>query len=279
MEGRSKSSPRDGTQGAPGYRAIIWWRRIHSRDFPEGLSRFARWLLISENARQARAMSNPFRKPTAALEDPLNLLSDGVRKLYSLWVSTTYPFSSIGSNLQIHPSAILSRRIAPGIQIGNSVIIRNHAWLNTFDLHESETGIKMVIEDNSVINAQCVISAKNLVHIGRNVMVSACSLVMDHNHAYEDRNRPIQAQGLTPGGTIRIEDGCWIGHGAAIICNQGELVLGRNSVVAANALVTRSCPPHSVVVGNPGRLAKQFEDAKESSAKATGRALVVGDAG
>lgn len=218
-------------------------------------------------------------KPSPALEDPLNLLSDAIRKLYSVWVSKTYPFASIGRNLQIHPSAILSRRIVPGIKIGNSVIIRNHAWINTFDLHESQTGVKMIIDDNSVINAQCVISAKNLVHIGRHVMVSACSLVMDHNHAYEDLDRPIQAQGLTPGGTIRIEDGCWIGHGAAIVCNQGELVIGRNSVIGANALVTRSFPPYSVIIGNPARLAKQFDPAKESWVGATGRPVTVSDVG
>lgn len=85
---------------------------------------------------------------------------------------------------------------------------------------------------------------------------------MDHNHAYEDVRLPIQEQGLTPGGTIRIEQGCWIGHGAAIVASQGELVLGRNSVVAANALVTRSFPPNSVIVGNPARLARQFDPVK-----------------
>lgn len=222
-------------------------------------------------------MTNHFHKPNPALEDPINLLSDGVRKLYSVWVSTTYPFASIGKNLQIHPSAILRRRVSPGIKIGDSVIIRNHAWINTFDLHESQTGIKIVVEDHAVINAQCVVSAKNLVHIGRNVMLSACSLVMDHNHAYEDLNRPIQAQGLTPGGTIRIEDGCWIGHGAAIICNQGELVLGRNCVVGANSLVTRSFPANSVIIGNPARLAKQVEPGSESRAGAVGRPVAVSE--
>src|SRR6185312_3425891 len=222
-------------------------------------------------------MTNPFNKPNPAREDPLNLFSHAVRKLYSVWVSRTYPFASIGRNLQIHPSAILRRRVSPGIKIGNSVIIRNQAWINTCDLHESDTGIKIVLEDNSVINAQCVISAKNLVHIGSHVMVSACSLVMDHNHAYQDPHRPIQTQGLTPGGTIRIEDGCWIGHGAAIICNQGELVLGRNCVVGANSLVTRSFPANSVIIGNPARLSKQVEPGSESRAGAVGRPVAVSE--
>ncbi|MGB9419511.1 MAG: acyltransferase [Candidatus Acidiferrum sp.] len=207
-------------------------------------------------------MTNTTSKPSGRSEDPLNLLSYAFAKLYTFWLSTTYPFASIGSNLSIHPTIVLSRRVAPRIKIGNFVIIRNNAWLNAFDLTETDAGATIIIDDHCVINAQAVISAKNNIHLERDVMVSACALVMDHNHAYEDVTRPIQAQGATPGGTIRIEQGCWIGHGAAIVCGQGELVIGRNSVVAANSLVTRSFPPYSVIVGNPARLARKFDTVK-----------------
>lgn len=221
-------------------------------------------------------MPNSVSKPSTPFEDPLDLFSHAIRKLYSLWVTATYPFASVGSNLQIHPSTILSRGMAPGIKIGNSVIIRNHVWINTFDLEDAQNGVKIIIDDRCVINAQCVISAKNEIHLERDIMVSACSLITDHNHAYEDTEVPIKAQGLTPGGKIRIEEGCWIGHGAAIICSQGELVLGRNSVVAANALVTKSFPPHSVIVGNPARLAKQFDPERRVWIGASGRPVMSG---
>jgi acetyltransferase-like isoleucine patch superfamily enzyme len=201
-------------------------------------------------------------KPRVRFEDPFNLFSRAITQLFSLWVSATYPFASKGSNLLMHPTTLLNRRVAPGIKLGNSVIFRNHAWVNTFDLSGAEDDVKIVIDDHCVINAQCVISAKNSIHLEPYVMVSACALIMDHNHAYEDIGQPIQAQGLTPGGTIRIEQGCWIGHGAAVVCSQGELVIGRNSVISANALVTRSFPPNSVIVGNPARLAKQFDPVK-----------------
>lgn len=207
-------------------------------------------------------MSNSSARQVTHFEDPLSLFSQVLTKLYSLWLSGTYPFASTGKNLSIHPTALLSRRVASGIKLGNSVIVRNNAWMNTFDLSEADPEPKIIIDDCCVINAQVVISAKNKIHIERDVMVSACSLIMDHNHAYEDTRIPIKAQGLTPGGTIRIEQGCWIGHGAAIVCSQGELVIGRNSVVAANALVTKSFPPYSVVVGNPARLARRFDATK-----------------
>ena len=223
------------------------------------------------NQSSASAMSKPVTAPAVPFEDPLSVIPRALAKLHSLWVASTYPFASVGKDLRMHPTVILSRRVAPGIKLGNSVMIRNHAWINTFDLEEASDGVKIVIDDHCVINAQCVISAKNRIHIERNVMLSACSLIMDHNHAYEDVTQPVQAQGLTPGGTIRIEQGSWIGHGAAIVCSQGELVIGRNSVVSANALVTKSCPPNSVVVGNPARLAKQFDAASGSWAGGAGR--------
>ncbi len=187
-------------------------------------------------------MPHSTRKPNVRFEDPFSLLSRATTKLFSLWVSATYPFASIGSKVSIHHTVLFSRRMAPAIKIGNSVMIRHHAWINTFDIEDAGGEPTIIIDDNCLIGANDVVSAKNRIHIERDVIIGTCVLIQDHNHAYEDLNLPIKAQGLTPGGTIRIEQGCWIGHGAAIVCNQDELVIGRNSVVAANALVTKSFP-------------------------------------
>jgi acetyltransferase-like isoleucine patch superfamily enzyme len=92
-------------------------------------------------------------------------------------------------------------------------------------------------------------------------------VIADHGHAYEDVTRPISEQGITEGGRIRIGRGSWIGNGAAIVCSRGELVLGQNCVVAANAVVTRSFPPFSVVVGNPARAVRQFDQDKKAWVK------------
>jgi acetyltransferase-like isoleucine patch superfamily enzyme len=82
---------------------------------------------------------------------------------------------------------------------------------------------------------------------------------MDHNHEFANTELPILEQGVTEGGRIIVERGCWLGHGAVIVCNRGDLILGRNSVVGANAVVTKSFPPFSVIVGNPARLVKTYD--------------------
>jgi acetyltransferase-like isoleucine patch superfamily enzyme len=82
---------------------------------------------------------------------------------------------------------------------------------------------------------------------------------MDHSPAHGDIHTPIKNQGISEGGRIRIEKGCFIAQGAAILCDKGELVIGRNSIVAANSLVTRSFPPYCLIAGNPARMIQQFD--------------------
>jgi acetyltransferase-like isoleucine patch superfamily enzyme len=207
-------------------------------------------------------MIQPHHRFPARFEDPVNTILRCLNKLYSLWLQATYPFAFSGRKLSIHFPCELSRRIAHQIKLGNSVLIRKDTWLNIVPGLDSE--LKIIIDDNCVIGRRSSISAKNSIHIERDVILSSSVLIHDHAHAYEDINLPIRDQGVTRGGKIRIEQGCWIGSGSSIMCNGGELVVGRNSVIGAEAVITKSVPPYSVVVGNPGRVVKHFDLATEA---------------
>jgi acetyltransferase-like isoleucine patch superfamily enzyme len=196
-------------------------------------------------------------------EDPLAGFSRALNKLRSLWVAWTYPFASIGKNVLVHYTCDLQRSRAKYIELGNHVSLGREVWLNIPNVSIC-TESAIIIEDGCGIGRRSVISAKNQIHIQRNTIFGPSVLIMDHNHAFENVTLPIAHQPMTPGGTIRIEQGCWIGFGAAIICGRGELVIGRGSVVGANSVVTRSVPPYSVVSGNPAKIVKQYDPVKQA---------------
>jgi len=63
-----------------------------------------------------------------------------------------------------------------------------------------------------------------------------------------------------PGGVPVIEDDVYLGAGCKIL---GHLTVGHNSVVGANAVVTRSIPARCVVAGVPARIIRENVDAHD----------------
>lgn len=203
--------------------------------------------------------------------DPFEAVSRFASKLYGFWATLSYPFASMGKNVWIHYSCELPERsVARYLSIGNDVSLQRNVWLDIPVRARSDEPV-LILEDGCKVNRQCIISAINRVQIGRNTIFGPSVFISDHNDAYDDPSIPIADPVVTQGGTIRIEEGCWIGFGAAIVCNTGdEIVIGRNSVIGANALVTRSVPPIAVVVGNPARVVKQFDLSRNNWAIAIG---------
>ena len=191
-------------------------------------------------------------------------------KLYSMLISVTYPFASIGSNLSMHYTCYL--RNTGLIQIGNSVTLHKDVWLHVqFTPENTVPGTgkldpsvepALILDDRCYIGRRSHIDARNHIHLERAVLISASVLIQDYAHEHSNLAVPIRDQGLTKGGRIRIGEGSWIGQGATILCESGELTLGRNCIVGANAVVTRSAPPYSVLAGNPARIVKHFDPAK-----------------
>ncbi|MFY9792642.1 MAG: hypothetical protein WAJ99_15795, partial [Candidatus Sulfotelmatobacter sp.] len=114
----------------------------------------------------------------------------------------TYPFASCGRNLSLHYASEISRTLATRIQLGSGVSIGRHTWFHLG--MEGEHAIKIAIQQDCRIGPRCTISAKNSIHVGRNVVLASDVLLMDHNHAYEDVTTAIWRQGPTPGGRIKI---------------------------------------------------------------------------
>ena len=178
-------------------------------------------------------------RENATGEDPLELISRIATRLNSLWLRHTYPFAEFGSGVSVHHSCDIKRSMSPDIKLSDNVYLAPDAWLNTVG-DARDMGPKIVIGSGSKVGRRSMISARNKIVLEADVLMAPSVLIMDHNHEFSDVEKPIDAQGVTSGGRIFIGRNCWLGHCAAIVCNHGELNLGRNSVVGANSVVTQA---------------------------------------
>lgn len=149
------------------------------------------------------------------------------------------------------------------ISLGDSVWIQRGAWLSVplLDMKRVERRPYLIIEDGTRIGPNCTISAANRVHIKKHVLFGPNVTVLDHTHEYRDITRPISAQGIHSGGEIVIEDNAWIAANAVIYSASRRVVVGRNSVVAANSVVRSDVAPYTIVSGNPATVIKKYNPA------------------
>lgn len=114
---------------------------------------------------------------------------------------------------------------------------------------------KIIIGESTWIGKNASIAAIDRVEIGKNVLFAGCVHITDHSHGYEDILRPMSPQPLISKGPVIIEDDCWLGFSCEILSG---VHIGKHSVVAARAVVTKDVPPYSIVAGNPARIVKQY---------------------
>lgn len=109
------------------------------------------------------------------------------------------------------------------------------------------------IGNHTYLNFHCAILDNGGVRIGDHVMVGPYVQIYTAAH-------PVQAspriQGWETAKAIAIEDNVWIGGGAILLPG---VTVGKNSVVGAGAVVTRSVPSDVIVAGNPARVIREIE--------------------
>lgn len=108
---------------------------------------------------------------------------------------------------------------------------------------------KMDIGENTVI-ARTAHLDKNInpkgIHIGNNTWILRNAMILAHDHCRGGNGRGRLFD-------TYIGNNCVIGVNSIILPG---VTIGEHCVVAAGAVVTKKCPPHTIVAGNPAVVVK-----------------------
>jgi len=99
-----------------------------------------------------------------------------------------------------------------------------------------------------------IMAAKSSINIGSKVMFGPQVMLIGGNHNTSQVGAAmfdVHEKRLCDDLGVTVEDDVWIGSRAIILSG---VTVGRGSIVAAGAVVTRSVPPYSVVGGCPARV-------------------------
>jgi acetyltransferase-like isoleucine patch superfamily enzyme len=96
------------------------------------------------------------------------------------------------------------------------------------------------------------LSASDDITIGDSVMMANSVYITDSDwHGIYDRTE--RSEKVTP---VHIGDNVWLGDHCVVLKG---VTIGENSVVAANAVVSKDVPANVVVAGNPAQVVKQLD--------------------
>lgn len=150
---------------------------------------------------------------------------------------------------------------------GKHSLIRRRVRMDVMPFNDFRLGDDSTIEDFSTINngvgdvligARTRIGMSNVligpVNIGDDVMFAQNIVLSGLNHGYENVNVVPHEQSVTKSPII-IEDEVWLGANVVVVAG---VTIGKHSVIAAGAVVTKSIPPYAVAVGNPAKVIKKF---------------------
>lgn len=144
----------------------------------------------------------------------------------------------------------------------NDIIIGNNVVMHARLL--SQNGGKIIFENNTQIGYSSFVGAIDSIIIGEGSVISNNVTIVDNNnHPVNPYDRIIMQKSpissdyrkwkYSESNSIIIGKNVWVGQYARI-CK--GVIIGDNSIVAANAVVTKRVPPNSIVAGNPGKIVK-----------------------
>ena len=193
--------------------------------------------LVSIGFRKALSV---FRK-IGLITTPMTLRLRGIKvgqscSFFGLPISSLHPDSSIRIG---NANSFISKPSMTALGVSHPVVLRTLL-----------PGASITIADNSGFSG-CSICSATSIDIGNGVLIGADAIIADTDFHPIHPNRRYAPLKNASSKSITIEDDVFIGARAIVLKG---VTIGKGSVIGAGSVVTRSCPPMSVIAGNPARI-------------------------
>lgn len=146
----------------------------------------------------------------------------------------------------------------PNVSIGAHVHIRS-ARGHMVRLSTWDSGIRqgrIEIGDYVLISPGSQILSSVSVTIGSNTMIASGCYISDSDW-HDTYDRTIEADKYAP---VVLKDNVWLGY--RCIVGKG-VTIGENSIIGAGSVVMTDIPPNSIAVGNPAKVVRELDTARE----------------
>lgn len=164
----------------------------------------------------------------------------------------------------IHPAARIywpgNLKLGKGVRIGKGCVIsaygktvlKKGVSLEDYCIIDNKEG-EITLGEYTAMNQFSIIqsTSENSINIGDNVAIAPYTRIVP-NHKYEGEKRTGTVKGSTS-----ISDNVWIGAGVTIVIGTN---IGKNSIIAANSVVTRDIPDNIVAGGAPAKFIETFQE-------------------
>lgn len=184
-----------------------------------------------------------------------NFITNKYSQLYTFWLLRQ--FKRIGRDAFFaYPLYLKGGKY---IEIGADFSCDQRLRLDAYDKYLGDKFCPVILIGSNVsIQKDCHIGAINKIVIGNNVLLASKVYISDHSHGeitLETLKLPPAKRQLFSKGPVIIEDNVWLGEGVVVLPG---VTIGENSIVGANAVVTKSIPKNSVAAGNPARIIREI---------------------
>lgn len=140
-----------------------------------------------------------------------------------------------------------------GANVGQGVRIQPPFILHNAD-QQNPPFKNLLIGDDCYIGRYCLFDLEDLIQIGNQVTISHRVTLNTHTNAGKS---PLSAKVLCNShGPISIEDGVYLGLNVTLL---QHVQIGQNTLIGANALVTKSIPGEVMAFGQPCKVQKNID--------------------